>query len=254
MECKNCQASLRSDFDYCPNCGAKVIRNRLTLKNIWQDISFQVFNVDNTFVKTFRHLFTIPHLVIESYISGTRKKYMNPISYFAIGITLSGIMFFVLRNIYHINLTNSSFTDKQPTNMDFVFDYQGLLSYVIMPIYALMTWLLFIDKKKLNYTEHLATNAYITGQTSFVQVIACLLLFGFFDIRYDLFNWSFLLVIVVYQFYVLGKIHQTKFLSTFFRGLAYLLLFGIVMLGIGILVVVLALLSKQMTLEDFRAQ
>ncbi|MGX1929649.1 DUF3667 domain-containing protein [Flagellimonas sp. 2504JD4-2] len=252
MECKNCGATLRSDFGYCPACGAKVVRNRLTLKNVFQDLSFQVFNLDNTFIKTFRHLFSKPADVIDTYISGTRKRYMNPISYFAIAITLSGIMFFVLRNLYRVNLTNSSFTDNQPTNMEFIFDYQGLLSYLIMPIYALMTWLLFMDKKKLNYTEHLVTNAYITGQTSFVQVIVCLLLFGIFDIRYDIFNWSFLLVIVIYQFYVLGKIHETKFLSTFLRGLAYLILLVIVMLLIGILVVLIALVSGHMTIEDFR--
>ncbi|MGW9687064.1 DUF3667 domain-containing protein [Flagellimonas sp. 2504JD1-5] len=252
MNCKNCNASLRSDFGYCPSCGAKIIQNRLTLKNVFQDLSFQVFNLDNTFLKTFRHLFSRPEIVINSYIQGTRKRYMNPISYFAIAITLSGIMFFVLRNVYHVNLTNNSFSDNQPTNMEFVFDYQGLLSYLIMPVYALMTWLLFIDKKKLNYTEHLVANAYITGQTSFVQVAVCLLLFGIFDIRYDIFNWAFLLLIVVYQFYVLGKIHKTKFPSTFLRGLAYLILLVIVMLIMGILIVLVSLLLGHMTIEDFR--
>ncbi|WP_420320043.1 DUF3667 domain-containing protein [Flagellimonas sp.] len=252
MNCKNCEASLRSDFGYCPSCGAKIIQNRLTLKNVFQDLSFQVFNLDNTFLKTFRHLFTKPEVVINTYIAGTRKRYMNPISYFAIAITLSGIMFFVLRNVYHVNLTNNSFSDNQPTNMEFIFDYQGLLSYLIMPIYALMTWLLFIDKKKLNYTEHLVANSYITGQTSFVQVASCLLLFGIFDIRYDIFNWSFLLLVVIYQFYVLGKVYQTKFLTTFFRGLIYLILLVIIMLVMGILVVLVSLLLGHMTLEDFR--
>ena len=148
IDCKNCGASLRSDFDYCPSCGAKIIRNRLTLKNVWQDISFQLFNVDNTFLKTFRHLFVFPQTVIENYISGIRKKYMNPISYFAIGITLSGLLFFVLRNVYHVDLLRNSFSDSAAPNVDFVFDYQGLLSYLIMPLYALMTWFLFFDQKK----------------------------------------------------------------------------------------------------------
>lgn len=252
MECKNCKANLRSDFSYCPSCGGKVIRNRLTLKNVFQDLSFQVFNLDNTFLKTFRHLFSRPSDVVNSYIEGTRKRYMNPISYFAIAITLSGIMFFVLRNLYHVNLTNSSFTDQQPTNMEFVFDYQGLLAYLIMPIYALLTWLLFIDQKKLNYTEHLVTNAYIIGQTSFVQVLVCIPLFGLFNVKYDIFNWSYLLFVIIYQFYVLQKIHQTKFLSTFFRGLVYSFLLIIVMMIMGVLIVLLMLSLGQMSLEDFR--
>lgn len=251
MNCKNCNNSLRTDFSYCPNCGAKVVRSRLSLKNVWQDLSYQVFNLDNTLFKTFRHLFSKPEIVVESYISGTRKKYMNPISYFAIAITLSGILFFVLRNVYNVELTRNSFTESQTPNLDFVFDYQGLLSYIIMPIYALMTWLLFIDKKKLNYTEHLVANAYITGQTSFVQVLICLPLFGFLDVRYDIFNWVFLFGIVVYQFFVFGKIHQTRFLSTFVRGLAYLILLVIVMLALGVVIVLLAMLMGQFTIEDF---
>lgn len=250
MDCKNCGNTLRTDFTYCPNCGAKIIKNRLSLKNVWQDLSYQVLNLDNTFLKTFRHLFSRPADVVNTYIKGTRKKYMNPISYFAIAITLSGILFFVLKKIYKINLTHNSFTEKQASNLDFIMDYQGLLSYFIMPIYALMTWLLFIDKKKLNYTEHLVANAYITGQTSFVQVLICLPLFGFFDIGYDIFNWAFLIGIVIYQFFVFGQIHQTSFFSTFVRGLIYLILFAFVMLALGMAILLIATLTGQISLES----
>ncbi|KQC31394.1 DUF3667 domain-containing protein [Flagellimonas eckloniae] len=250
MDCKNCGNTLRTDFTYCPNCGAKIIKNRLSLKNVWQDLSYQVLNLDNTFLKTFRHLFSRPADVVNTYIKGTRKKYMNPISYFAIAITLSGILFFVLKKIYKINLMHNSFTEKQASNLDFIMDYQGLLSYFIMPIYALMTWLLFIDKKKLNYTEHLVANAYITGQTSFVQVLICLPLFGFFDIGYDIFNWAFLIGIVIYQFFVFGQIHQTSFLSTFVRGLIYLILFAFVMLALGMAILLIATLTGQISLES----
>ncbi|WP_298928581.1 DUF3667 domain-containing protein [uncultured Allomuricauda sp.] len=250
MDCKNCDNSLRTDFSYCPNCGAKIIKNRLSLKNVWQDLRYQVFNLDNTLFKTFRHLFSKPEVVVERYISGTRKKYMNPISYFAIAITLSGILFFILRKVYNVELAPNILSEDEMPNMDFVFDYQGLLSYIIMPIYALMTWLLFLDKKKLNYTEHLVVNAYITGQTSFVQVLICLPLFGFFDIRYDIFNWIFLLMILVYQFFVLGRIHQTGFLSTFARGFIYLIFFAIVMLALGMVIILLTTMTGQLTLEN----
>ncbi len=252
MECKNCGASLRSDFRFCPACGAKVVRSRLSMKNVWQDISFQVFNLDNTFLKTFRHLFTEPHLVIDSYISGIRKKYMNPISYFAIAVTLSGILFFILRNLYHVNLMENSFSDQKTANMDFIFDYQGLLSYLTMPIYALLTWLLFLDKRKLNYTEHLVTNAYLTGQLSFVQVLVCIPLFGLFNIPYDIFNWGFLLLTVFYQFFALKKIHHTTIGSTLLRGIGYLCMLVVVMMAIGVVIALIALFTGHINLDDFR--
>lgn len=252
MNCKTCDNTLRSDFGYCPACGAKIIRNRLTLRNVWQDLSFQVFNLDNTLLKTFRHLFSKPEVVIESFISGARKKYMNPVSYFAIAITLSGLLFYVLRNWYGVNLMENSLNPEASPKLDFIFDYQGLLSYLIMPIYALMTWILFLDRKKLNYTEHLIANAYITAQVSFVQVLVCLPLFGFFDINYQNFNWIFLFFTVAFQFYAFRKIHKTSLGSTILRALAYLIIFIIVFMGIGILIFLVGLLTGTINLEDFR--
>nr|WP_298999731.1 DUF3667 domain-containing protein [uncultured Allomuricauda sp.] len=251
MVCKNCDSSLRSDFSFCPSCGAKIIRNRLTLKNIWQDLSFQVFNLDNTLFKTFKHLFTQPEVVVESYISGIRKKYMNPISYFAIAITLSGVLFFVLRNVYEITLTQNNAINPDAPNLDFIFDYQGLMSYLFMPLYSLITWVLFLDKGKMNYTEHLVANAYVTAQMSFVQVMVCLPLFGIFDIRYEVFNWIYLLFITAYLFFVFGRIHKIGFLSTFIRSLGYLVLFVIIMLIAGIAIAAILFITGQLNIEDF---
>ena len=251
MNCKTCENSLRSDFRYCPNCGAKIIRNRLTLKNIWQDLSFQVFNLDNTLFKTFRSLFSQPEVVIESFISGARRKFMNPVSYFAIAITLSGLLFYIMRNLYNVNLTQSSFSDANTPNMDFIFDYQGLISYLIVPVYALMTRILFFNSKKLNYTEHLVANAYTTAQTSFVQVIICLPLFGFFEIRYDIFNWFFLLAAIIYQFYVFKRIFQIGLGSTILRALGYMFMMLFVFIALGILIGLIAVFTGSIDIEQF---
>jgi len=253
MQCKTCDYSLKPDFRYCPNCGAKVIRKRLTLKNIGQDISFQVFNLDNTLLRTIHHLFSKPQEVIESFIGGTRKRYMNPVSFFAIAITLSGVLFFVLRNVYHINLTDSSVGETATADMNFIFDYQGLLSYLTMPLYALMTWVLFLDKKKLNYTEHLVANAYITGQYSFAQFAVALPIFGLFEIKYDVFNLCFLAIIVGYQFYVLGRIHKTSLPNTILRALGYIFLFALTTLGVGVLFFLISLMTGIVSLEDFKS-
>ena len=251
MVCKNCGASLRSDFGYCPACGAKVIRNRLTIKNIWQDLSFQVFNLDNTFLKTFRHLFSRPEFVIDTYISGTRKKYMNPISYFAIAVTISGILFFVLRNVYEIELIPKNNNNVQGPNMDFIFDYQGLMSYFFLPYYALVTWILYLDKGKMNFTEHLVANSYVTAQTYFIQTLICIPLFGFLDVAYDKVNWFFMVFMIAYQFFVFGRIHKTGFFNTLWRALAYVIFFFIFIFVIGIVILIFMLVFGGASLEDF---
>ncbi|WP_281542620.1 DUF3667 domain-containing protein [Maribacter aestuarii] len=100
MECKNCSNQLRTDYSFCPDCGAKVIRNRLTVKNLWYDATERFFNVDNTFLITFKHLFTKPDEVIAGYINGVRKKYLNPISYFTIAITMGGLFVYLMSEFF----------------------------------------------------------------------------------------------------------------------------------------------------------
>lgn len=254
MHCKNCNAELKHTDKFCHVCGAKVIRNRLTLKNVWHDVSQQVFNVDNTFLKTLKHLFVRPEEVIIEYISGTRKRYMNPISYFAIAITLSGLMFFILRDVYHLNLTESSINDNQAPELNFVFDYQGIVSYLIMPVYAVMTYILFRGSNKFNYTEHLVANAYIIGQTSYVQVVTYTLVLGLFPIKFDMFNFIFLFFMVVYQFYALARMHEIGFWGAFWRAALYMIMLMVVMLGIGVVVVIIALFTGMVTMADFVQQ
>ena len=82
MECKNCSNQLSTNSDFCNSCGAKVIRNRLTLKNIFEHIIETFFNYDNKLLRTFIDLFKKPEKVIDGYINGVRKRYVNPISYF----------------------------------------------------------------------------------------------------------------------------------------------------------------------------
>ena len=175
---------------------------------------------------------------------------MNPVGYFAIAITLSGLMFFILRDVYELNLTESSFSGGTTPKMNFVFDFQALLAYLSMPLYALFTWMLFSHTKKFNYTEHLVANAYIIGQTSYIQVVTFVLFLGIFPIKFDVFNLGFFFFMVVYQFYVLGRMHQLHFWPTFWRALIYFILLLVVMVGIGALIVILSLLTGSVSMEE----
>lgn len=109
MNCKNCANSLQTDYSFCPDCGAKVIRNRLTIKNLLSDITERYFNLDNTFLRTFLHLFTKPDVVINGYVNGTRRKYLNPISYFGIALMLAGFLMFFMRKVFDFEMDLDAF-------------------------------------------------------------------------------------------------------------------------------------------------
>jgi len=169
MKCKNCELPLQNDYSFCSNCGAKIIRNRLTLKNLWFDITERYFNIDNTFFKTLWHLIIKPEIVIDGYISGVRKKYLNPISYLGIAITLSGFIVFLMKKKSHlINFDVFDMgvnTDYGQSIIDFTTDYQAILFIIYIPMMAAASWLAY-EKKKYNFTERLLVFMYTLAQYS----------------------------------------------------------------------------------------
>lgn len=77
-----------------------MIRKRLTLKNLFEHVSETFFNYDNKLLRTCTTLFTDPVDVIDGYIQGVRKRYVNPLSFFGLSLTLSGVALFVLQKFY----------------------------------------------------------------------------------------------------------------------------------------------------------
>ena len=100
MKCKNCNTLLDEQSDYCNICGARAIRNRLTIKNLFEHFSEQFLNYDNKFLQTFITLFKRPESVIGGYIEGTRKRYVNVITYFSIAIMITGVEYFILNKFF----------------------------------------------------------------------------------------------------------------------------------------------------------
>ena len=127
MNCKNCQTPQRTDFNYCPACGAKVVVNRLSFKNLTYDISERFFDLDNTFIKTVAQLCIQPEKVIDAYIQGVRKRYLNPISHLGIALTLSGILIFTMQKVLTPDIMHAyggHLSEKDPQKVfDTVFDY-----------------------------------------------------------------------------------------------------------------------------------
>jgi hypothetical protein len=77
MNCKNCQTALSVESDFCYKCGGKVIRNRLTVKNLFNYFLESFFNYDNKFFQTITNLITNPKDVIDRYVNGTRKSILS---------------------------------------------------------------------------------------------------------------------------------------------------------------------------------
>jgi hypothetical protein len=231
MTCKNCANSLQEDQNYCPKCGGKIIRNRINFKNLLNDFSAQFLNYDNQFLRTFTTLFTNPNDVIGGYIQGTRKKYVNVISYFAIAVTLSGLQIFVLNKFFPEVLDLSLVTAKgaedfSRKNLEFINEYQSLVMMLYVPLYALLAKLVFLKKKKFNYTELLVIFAYILSQVSIISAVITII-FAVFGISIGAIAMVLLPLQVIYSAYCLKYLYSLTMEGIILRTLLFLLILGV---------------------------
>ncbi len=255
MECKNCTIPLNENDNYCNDCGAKVIRNRLTLRNLWADWVETFLNVDNTLLKTFLHLFTQPQVVIEGYISGVRKRYMNPVSYMAIALTLTGIMVFFMKRTFPEGIDFNQFGQQVYTAAaskkltDFMFTFYSLISLFFLPIMGGSAFLVF-NQKKYVFTEYIICFIYVQAQYSlFVFPLIILVLFIAPE-SYMQFSFFTFFLMIGYALYVMKRISNLKMGAFVFRSFVFLLLFSFGYFIFGILQALLMFLTGVLTLQD----
>ncbi|WP_055435827.1 DUF3667 domain-containing protein [Lacinutrix algicola] len=243
-------------INFCNGCGAKVIKNRLTMRNLFEDFAYRYLNYDNQFLRTFLNLFTKPEKVIGSYINGTRKKYVNVISYFTIALTIFGLQLFIMNLFFKDALDMSSFNKQMSLNMkdpeDFVktqaeiqsviSNYQSLIYVITTPITAFITWLVFYitNKRTYNYTEHIVVNLYYSAQVIIITALSTLLLMvcglNFFTIS---FIFSFLSF--VYLGYIFKRMYGLTLGDTIVKTLLFIVLYGLMAITLVIIGVVFAL-------------
>ncbi|WP_298426391.1 DUF3667 domain-containing protein [uncultured Kordia sp.] len=245
MNCKNCTYQLKTENKFCPNCGAKVIHDRLTLKNLWSEFSQRFLNYDNTFFKTVRHMFTQPEVVIDSFISGTRKKYLNVFNYFAISITITGFFTFIFFKFFPdifknamdvLNTSQQSEAQKEMFSkvMSAIFDYQSLMYFMLIPLLALISKIVFYNYKKYNYTEHAVIYLYAYSHT---VVLINVLYLIFIIIYHPFLNYITALSIplsVLYVAYVLKRLYKLSFKKIFLKTLLFIVVGLVFYIGISL--------------------
>ncbi|WP_425077178.1 DUF3667 domain-containing protein [Psychroserpens sp. S379A] len=243
MNCKNCHTELPIESDFCNSCGGKVIRNRLTFKNLFEHVSETFFNYDNKLLRTLVGLIKTPEAVIGGYINGIRKRYVNPISFFGLTLTLVGLEWLFLRKFFpeQLNLSALAVGGNESTlNNIFSFtqDYSSIIMMLSVPIYAIISRIVFFDNKKFNYVEHIV---------AFTYMMALLSLFGavinivgaFFGLDLGIAMYVNLPLQVCYVSYCFKRLYKISFAEIFGRMVLSLFVYMI----LYILVIVIAFLA-----------
>ena len=226
MVCKNCKRLLPQQINFCNGCGAKVIRNRLTIHNLFDDFTDRFLNYDNKFIQTIKTLFTKPEEVIESYIDGTRKKYVDAIGFFAIAITAAGLQLFLIQNFFPgaydvvISSTQEGMQGFQKSYVENLQKYQSLYMMAYIPMYALITKLVFFNKKKFNFTELLVIYLYLQAQITIVLSIVTIILLAF-KVSVMFVGFLSMPLMILYFGYALKRLYGISLPGILFRTMGF---------------------------------
>lgn len=255
MQCKNCNKKLNDNQNFCDDCGAKVIRNRLTPKVLAKHVNEEFLSIDNKFLKTLIDLIKKPEAVIGGYIQGLRKKYIGVIPFYAISLTILGFQTFILQQFFpeFLDAQNTFFDEsfkmgsggaENPMSgyPEFFNNYQGVFFSILMPFIAVGTWIVFLDYRKHNYTEHLVINLYTTAQIIYFSFITYLL-FAFFGIAdYLLASLIITPLTIIYGAFIFKKLYPLSFINVLIRYVAAYIIYIIMFMVIVAIVLVIALL------------
>lgn len=251
--CKNCETQI-TGYNFCPNCGAKKITRRITFKNLVNELIERFFNLDNSIVKTFIHLFTKPEEVIDGYIQGMRKRYINAFGYFAISLTILGLYSFFLEDTLREFSTSGSPTEAaikaNKAVMDFIFKYQTILNFSSIPLLAMVSKVVFLNYKKYNFTEHLVI--YLYAYSHIVTIVTLVLIpITLLEVSMEATLLQFP-VYIIYIAYVLKRLYNLSWKKIILKTLLFFLVSGVFYIIVSIILSVLIVLTGIIDLKDLQ--
>lgn len=246
MNCKNCNTHLRPEYRFCPGCGAKAEIPRITFKALSTDFLGRLFNLDNSVVRTFTGLFVEPESVIGGYLSGLRKRFLNPVSYLGIALTLSGLLIFLIQRFYkqHIDFTggmenaNPKFSAKWG---DIVFDFNALFFLMFLPVLALPAYMI-LNKVRYNLAEFTVAFIYVLAHFSIVSFPIAMATLLINPDYYLAVSQPMQGLMLVYSLYVLWRLNRYPARAFAGRALGYLAMAAFLFLLIiaGVLIALFA--------------
>jgi hypothetical protein len=143
--CKTCGTSV--DKNYCAQCGQPTVIKRITFKGLMHDVLHLFTHVDKGILFTLKKLILAPGTMQRDYVDGDRARHQKPFSMFFICATVAALA----RYWMNIALMNY-FQSGDMAEGAFFNKYLVILHIVLVPVYALITYVVFYSKR-FNYSE-----------------------------------------------------------------------------------------------------
>jgi hypothetical protein len=264
VNCKNCQNQISESYGYCPTCGGKVIHDRITTRNIWNEVSDKYLGWDNKYLVTLKLLLTRPQIIFKEYLSGARKKYLNPFTFLAIGLAITLFLFnlfsedfmeiSVEANKRQLEFYGEKFGGfmaseeyqaeqlEQTKNVNgFMLKYFNILTFVLLPFYTLLAYWVF--RKPYNYGEHFAINTYILG----ITFLGTSLFFVLSVVVHPILYFLTMVFTLSYYSYAYKKLYKLTFAEILLKILKFIGLLLLIILVLGAILFVFGIIHAFLT-------
>lgn len=176
--CRNCGNTGHGNF--CAWCAEKYAAEKITLASLIHQVIHFFTHVDKGFGYTVKQLIKSPGEMQRKYMEGFRSKHQKPFQFFFVCGTISGLGYYFI-----IVAKSKLFGSTDAVEEDFFRHYFVLLQALMLPLYALVSWLIFI-RSKYNYAEMLVLILYNIGFVFLILIPINLLnlVFTHLDTRY----------------------------------------------------------------------
>lgn len=237
--CINCGQEVGTP--YCGQCGQQNPPKKLNFLTLYSDFQSRIYGFDGMFPRTLRDLTLAPGQVAREFMKGNRVKYVGPVGYFFLVLTLFLILMQILEiDFYTFSTTSSPIHVEESERqrmvsrkfMEVVQNNMRIFSFLQIPISTMFAWL-FFRKSRLNYLENSILIFYVSGHLMWFSVVN-LFIFLWLDWNFNM--WQLLINAAFYGFACIGFYTTGSKASKFVRGIlvtisSYLVFMIMVIIG-----------------------
>jgi len=165
-KCKSCGFS--GTWNYCGHCGQSFKTKRISIKELLRELFRFFTHIEKGFFYTLKQLIVAPGRMQLTYIEGKRIIHQKPFSMFLLCATITALfrywVFNAITKYYHADIISEA---------KFFHEYLVITYIALIPIYVLITYLLFY-KSGYNYAE--------VGVMMLYTISICFLIAGFISL------------------------------------------------------------------------
>jgi hypothetical protein len=126
--------------------------------------------------------------------------------------------------------------------MSTIREFQSIIMMLYVPLYAIISRLVFLNKKTYNYTEQLVIYMYIQAQMSIASAII-LTLFVMVGFNFIVLSYFYIAAMIVYSAYCLKRLYKLTKSEIILKTLIFGLIMGALLILIVIVMVALMFLN-----------